>query len=82
MAKVCAVRDRAIDSFGPPIVVRALGEAIRSFMDECSRDGSPMAAHPEDYDMYHIGDYDDSTGLLIACTPVKMIAIGKDVKAG
>lgn len=78
--KVCAVRDRAVDSFGQPIFVRAIGEAMRSFMDELNREGSPMGAHPEDYDLYHIGDFDDQTGLLIACTPVKMLAVGKDVK--
>lgn len=80
MAKVCAVRDRAIDAFMQPMFVQATGQAIRAFMDECNRADSPIAAHPEDYDLYLIGEYEENSGLLVACTPPKMLAIGKDSK--
>lgn len=79
MLKVCAVRDRAVDSFMQPIFVRAVGQATRSFVDEVNKPDSPMFAHPEDYDLYMIGDYDDEKGVLIGCDP-KMIVTGKEVK--
>lgn len=76
---VCAVRDRALDAFMQPLFVPAIGLAVRSFSDEVNRGESPMCAHPEDYDLYHIGQYDDSRGQLMASDP-RQIAIGKDVK--
>lgn len=78
--KVCAVRDRAVDGYGQPIFVVAQGQAIRSFIDEINNRESSMFNHPEDYDLYFLGDYDDDTGLLVACTPPKMLCVGKDVK--
>lgn len=80
--KIVAIRDRAVDAFGQPIFVVALGQGIRSFMDEMNNKESSLAAHPEDYDLYHIGEFDEDTGLLIACTPPKMIAVGKDMAKG
>lgn len=74
---LCAVRDRAVDAFMLPICVHAIGQAIRSFTDEVNRPDSPMRAHPEDYDLYHIGIYDDATARLDPLDP-RMIAVGKD----
>lgn len=81
---VCAVRDRATVSFGNPIFVVALGEAHRSFADEVNRDGSPFNAHPEDYDLYELGSFDDATGRIVMLDDgPRQVAIGKDlVKVG
>lgn len=76
---VCSVRDRALDAFMQPIFTPALGMALRSFSDEVNRPESPMYAHPDDYDLFQIGSYDDSVGKLVACDP-RQVAIGKDVK--
>lgn len=78
MKLVYAVRDRAIDSFGQPIFCLAQGEALRSFMDEVNRAGSPMQAHPDDYDLYHIGTFDEATGTLVGLD-AKMVCVGKEV---
>lgn len=78
MRMITAVRDRAIDAFGIPIFVLAQGEALRSFMDEINRPGSPFNAHPDDYDLYLIGAYDETTGEVIPETP-RMICVGKEV---
>lgn len=81
MLKVCAVFDIAIEAYGQPIFVRALGEATRSFADELARSESAMSRHPTDYQLYHIGDYDESSGLLVACTPPRRLVSGADVAA-
>lgn len=73
---VCAVRDRAVDGFGTPIFVASLGAAIRSFSDEINRSDSVLHAHPEDYDLYHIANYDDSLGAF-ECFAPRSIAVGK-----
>ena len=78
--KVLAIRDRAIDAFGQPFFSASIGGAIRSFTDEINRAGeNQLYKHPEDFDLYQLGDFDDSTATFDCGTP-KQIAIGKDVK--
>lgn len=80
--KICAVRDAAINAFGQPIFVRHVGEAIRSFTDEVNRDGSAIQAHPEDYELFHIGEYDDLTALVIpADRPISLVTGKSCVKS-
>lgn len=66
MKLICAVKDLAIQAFGNPFVVHTAGEATRSFRDEVNRkDGqSAVAQHPEDYELYVLGEYDATTGEL------------------
>lgn len=78
---VVSVRDRAADTFGRPFFVSAVGAAVRSFVDEVNRadKDNPLFAHPEDFDLYEIGHFDDDSGDIVAVKP-RMVAIGKDVK--
>lgn len=77
---VFAVRDRAADSFGQPFFDVARGRAIRSFTDELNKnENSPLSAHPEDFDLYFLGMFNDQTGMFETGVP-EMIAIGKDMK--
>lgn len=77
---ICAVRDRALDAFMQPFFAPALGLAVRSFSDEVNRAESPMCAHPEDYDLFYLGTFDDATGKFNAGDGPRQVAIGKDVK--
>lgn len=44
-----------------PFTARQHGEAMRSFSDSANgQDG--IGAHPEDYNLYHIGYFDSETG--------------------
>lgn len=79
MMKVFSVRDRALDAFGQPIFSPSTGLAVRSFADEVNRVGSDFNKHPEDYDLYEVGEWDDSIGSLAGLTPPKMIQVGKDL---
>lgn len=80
--QVVSVRDRAADAFGRPIFVLALGQAIRSFQDEINRqaDNNEMNRHPEDYDLYHLGTFDDANGRFNNLPDIKQLAIGKQLK--
>lgn len=79
--KACAIRDLAVEAFNVPFFVPALGAAVRSFQDEVNKAGTALNAHPEDYDLFHLGDYDDSIGRFIPLDIPKSIAIGKEVLA-
>lgn len=76
-----AVKDLAVQAFGNPFLVRSSGEAMRSFQDEVNRDPkeSPIAAHPEDYELYKIGEYNDTTGEIVGLEP-ELLARAKELK--
>lgn len=81
---VCAVRDRAVASFGNPFFVQAVGQALRSFADAVNEkavnNASQIAQHPEDFDLFELGFFDPDTGLFTQDGPPRQIAVGKDVK--
>jgi hypothetical protein len=72
MAKlfVVCVRDRALDIFGRPFFAPSMAMAERSFKDEVNSADSPMSAHPEDFDSYLLGTYDEATATFDCGSPV------------
>lgn len=83
MLKIYAVKDLAVQCFGNPFVVRAQGEALRSFQDEVNNDNgnSAIAKHPEDYELFCIGEYDEQNGIIHPITP-DLTVRAKDLKTG
>lgn len=63
---IVAVRDLKAEAYGRPIFVNAIGQAIRSFQDEVNRPDqqNEMNRHPEDFSLWHLGEYDDQSGLI------------------
>lgn len=76
---VFAVRDRASVSFLDPFCVVHKGLAERMFKDAVNDSKTPMFKHPEDYDLYELGTYDDETGLFIGRV-AQQVATGKSVR--
>lgn len=77
---VFTIRDRAVNAFMQPWFSPSDGGAIRSFTDEINRahPDNNLNKHPEDYDLYRIGMYDDQSGTIDPQLP-EMIAVGKSV---
>lgn len=75
-----AVRDRAADVFGQPFFQTSIGGAIRSFSDEINRkgDNNMLAQHPEDFDLYELGSYDDNAADFEILAKPRQVAVGKD----
>lgn len=42
-----------------PMYVIHIGSAIRDFGDQCRDEKSVLSKHPEDYELYHHGEWDD-----------------------
>lgn len=78
---ICSVRDRAADVFGQPFYTPALGQAIRSFSDEVNRvdEKSTLFNHPEDFDLYELGTFDDAHASFDLLEEPRQVCIGKDV---
>ena len=83
MAKlvVCAVRDSAVGAFNRPFFVPSIGVANRSFSDEVNRksDDNPMYAHPDDFELYELGTFDEEAGVFVQMYP-RCVARAKDVR--
>lgn len=78
---IIATRDVVANVYSQPMFVPHLGGAIRSFGDECKRKepGNILAAHPEDFELWHLGEYDDNTGTYEE-TDRKQIAVGANYR--
>lgn len=76
---ILCVRDRSADCFGQPSFHTSIGAAVRAFKDEINRpaENNVMYKHPEDFDLYEVGIYDDS-GATFDCHAPSQVAIGKD----
>lgn len=78
IVKVYAIRDLKGEMFTQPLFQLNAGTALRSFSDMVKGADSKIAAHPEDYALYEIGEYDDISGALKALTTIKMLGVGSD----
>lgn len=76
---IVAVKDRAVEAFGQPFFVRHTNEAIRSFKEEINRSGSDIGNHADDYDLYHLGTFDDESGTVVGNAGIELIVRGKDL---
>lgn len=60
--KAFVVYDSKVKTYENPMFFRTTGEALRVWIDEANRKDSKIAAHPEDYCLFEIGEYDESSG--------------------
>jgi hypothetical protein len=77
---IVSVKDSAAQAFGRPIFVPSTAVAVRSFRDEINRKDSTedMAKHPEDFELYELGSFDDSNGAIVVIEP-RLVARAKDL---
>lgn len=76
--KVFSVRDGKALAFLQPFFSTASGSAIRAFSDAVQDVKTPLGAHPEDYVLYEIGTFDDSTAVFECLSPIKLLGAGMD----
>ena len=76
-----AVRDSAVQAFNRPFFVPTVAVAVRSFTDEVNRvaPDNHMNAHPEDFELWVVGQFDDETGIF-GTQDVRCVSRAKDVK--
>ena len=79
---ICSIRDSAADAYGRPFFLPSVGVAIRSFTDEVNRssEDNQIYQHPEDFDLFELGEFDDTTGRFVLLDVHKQLALGRMVK--
>lgn len=76
MHKMYAVFDSKAAFFSKPFYDTSEGSAIRNFSDGVNDSSTPnnmWNKHSEDYSLFQIGEYEDTTGELIACLPKSIV---------
>lgn len=61
--KAFSIRDQKVGVYNMPWFKTSHGEAERDFRTICNDEKSKINMYPEDFDLYHIGEYDDNTGV-------------------
>jgi hypothetical protein len=79
---IVSIKDRAADAFARPFFVQTDNVAIRSFMDEVNRKDADnnLYNHPDDYDLYGLGVFDDNTAIIEMYDAPKLLMLGKTAK--
>ena len=77
---VVCVKDRAAEVFNRPFFVPHRNVAIRDFTDEVNRVAADnqLNKHPDDFDLYLLGEFNDNTGEFSISTP-QVLVRAKDV---
>lgn len=77
---VVAIRDVCADLYGQPIFQATIGMAQRSFSDAVNRQeaNNILAQHPEHFELYQLGVYDDSDGSFELLPKPKQLLLGSN----
>ncbi|AXL14692.1 nonstructural protein [Microviridae sp.] len=62
--KMFTVYDSKANAYLQPFFLKSAGEAVRAFTDSCNDPKTAFCRHPEDFTLFEIGTYDDSTALV------------------
>ena len=79
--EIYLIRDTALDAFLVPMFFQSEGAARRAFGDEVNREATDnmLYHHPEHFQLYRSGTYDDADGVF-ACTPPVFVVDAMSVK--
>lgn len=60
--EVFSVFDEKADAFLPPFILPRIAQAKRVFADCVNSDDHQFGAHPSDYTLFRLGQFDDAAG--------------------
>lgn len=59
---IFTVRDSKVEAYLPPFLSTNAGTAIRLLVDAARDQGSMLNMHPEDFQLFAVGKFNESTG--------------------
>lgn len=74
-----AIRDSALNAYMNIWQAPTIGAANRIFNDEVNNADSAMNKHPDDYELFHLGEFDQDDGTLKTPKLPTSVARAKDV---
>lgn len=76
--KVFSILDTKADIFHAPFFFSAVGLAVRAFKDLANDKHSSVSRHPDDFRLFEIGTFDDTTGRFENLAEVNALGWAKD----
>lgn len=78
---LCSVRDVAANCFGQPFSTVTVETGIRMFRDSVNNPdpSNVMRNHAVDFELYHLGEFDDATATFHPLQLPVRIALGRDL---
>jgi len=70
--QIYSVFDSASSVHMLPFYAHTDGLAVRIILDASRDPQIPFAAHPHDFTLFHIGEYDDTSALLTSIVPTRL----------
>lgn len=71
--KIYTIYDSKSEAYMKPMFLRSHGEAIRVFEAACQTSDHEFHRFPEDFTLFHLGEWDDSTALFqMNMTPIPL----------
>ncbi|AXH73783.1 MAG: nonstructural protein [Microviridae sp.] len=71
--QVLAIKDQKADYFLDPMVMKTIGEGERQFQQIASDPKTLLYTNPEDFVLFHVGEFDTTTGVLTTLPVPKSI---------
>lgn len=72
ITKMYVIYDSKAEIYNQPFHFINDGQATRQFSDAVNNPETDFAKHPEDYTLFRIGTYDDSTTKIETTTPISL----------
>ena len=73
--RIYSIWDAKAEAFMQPFFMPNKGMAIRSVTEALRNENSTFRNYPDDFHLYEIGNYDDSTGRLEAAVPIAIMCL-------
>lgn len=77
MYQAYSVYDIKAEAYAVPFFLHRHEVAIRSFRDAVLDPKHPMSAHPGDYQLFHVGSWDDARGVFLEFGAPQFICNGQ-----
>ncbi|AXL14703.1 nonstructural protein [Microviridae sp.] len=77
--KAFSVFDDKANCFMPPFFQHTTAMANRVFADAVRTKDHPFQTNPDDYTLYEIGTFDDTSGQIMPCKKILMITSATEI---
>lgn len=74
--KLYSIRDLKADAFAAPWVAANDYVAVRMVMDSMDDGKSMLSRHPEDYELWQVGDWNERTGVISPYRELRTSIVG------
>lgn len=82
-SKLYSIRDLKVNAFAPPMHLQTEAQARRLFSTEVNRkdEKNMLYLHPEDYDLYYHGEFDEEQGTFNTLSVPVLVCNGAQLKS-